>query len=394
MSTWLKLSFKRRDYHEFTGAEDIQRINWTECDSSDVIGLLRRAQLLKDENFAELVLDGIAQYIQYNSIVKSKLADTSVASTLDSLLNQYMTSSRVCLKIFRVILALLSEEKCKKKLASPSFCYRLVKVCQLYKDDDSLLLISLQIMFALTSDGIDDQVANKLMVSGGCELLCGIIHQYFNSDNGLVEWSCRIISNMAFDNAACSDKFNEIGMSEMTASILPPYYKQLHIYDDHGASVNETNKSRNILFRKLQYVFLSIGSVCRQNDAIREKMVNLEVVDMVMRIFDYSVDETNKVRTTFQMQKVSDLGNNEMTFIESLLWCISNMCYLCSSSQIRFSELGICSLLVKVLKQYQTSGTEKPVIECLRCIRNIGHNSSLSLSKFYSSGNFGKNAFS
>jgi hypothetical protein len=386
MSSWLKLSFKRRDYHEFTGVADAHRINWNECDISEILGIFQRCLELKDENFAAIILDGLIQQIQNDPSLKSKLADTSIANTLDSMLNQSMSSSNVSLKILRTILTLLTEEKCRKKFSSPSLCYRLVKVCHLHKEEESLIVHGLRIMYALTGESSNEQVASKLMVSGGCELISSIIHQYHSSDNELVEWSCRIIYNMCYDHVACSEKFGDIGVCEMAVSIISSYHEKRYFRDDEAHSLNQSNKSRTSHYRKFQHILLAIGSICRQNDMMKEKLSNLNIADIVLQVFESYQGNPHRLSVFLQdiSMKMGKLHDDDMTFIETLLWSISNLCYPCERNQIRFSELGFCSVVVKILSQQTDS--EKCVIECLRCIRNLGHDCDSSLISLHSSG--------
>lgn len=361
VSSWLAIG-KSAKFSDINDSKELGSFLPESLLPNDVMALLRRATELKSDDFYVATLDTVIGTLHNHSgdlEFQKALAVHGIATILDTILSQRMSSSIICERCLRVICFVLNEETSRPKFSSSGFCYRLIKICQLHSVDAVLLLWGLRVIRQLT---VDESLVSKFAVSGACELSAEILHQYRNKNDEIVEWACRVIHNLCYEDVNCCSKLADTGVCEIIVALLRPKPK----YEDNpNSSCSYTGSHQkssdghsnfveewNLNIRRYHYVIMALGSLCRRHDGNKERLSWLGACEVIIDVANY-------------------FSTDDVALAESLAWAIGSLTYPLQDNQISLSNLGSCHLLRTILEKHQSS--EKCVLECLRAIRNIGH---------------------
>lgn len=351
----------------------------------DLLSILKRATELKDDEFTSTTLDSIISTLQANTDpeLKSNLVANNISNLLDVLLSQRMASSRICERCLRIICSLLAEDGNRSKFSSSGFCYRLVKTCQLHSSDSLLLLWGLRVIRLLTAD---ESLVSKFAVSGACDLVASVLHHHRDKDVEIVEWCCRVIYNLCYEDVNCCLKLAECGVCEMIVAQLRPTRRSKSFANDNilnrlvedediqateGTQFNEIVETVELsegwdsTSRKYQYLILAMGSMSRRHEGNKERFGWLGACEAVIHV-------TNQFTL------------NDVALSESICWTLGNLTYPCTANQKRLCDLQASTVVIDILNKHMDS--EKCAIECLRAIRNIAHNFDLALAALKAAG--------
>lgn len=348
-------------FNEVSNHNEIPKIlSDTITPAQDVIHLLRRCIELLDDEFLIVAFDTMNNLLQSNTDVNFKefLAINGISYLLDDILSKKITSTNICERCLHSICLLVNDIACRLKFTSPVFCCRLIKICQLHSANEVLLIWGLRIIRTLS---FEDVMPQRLIVSGACELISSVMHHHKQSTDEVIEWCCRIIYNLCYDDPTSCIKLADSGICEILIAQLQPNRSNFIVENkpidsienaiDLDFSGNKLMQQFSNNISKYQYLILGLGSLGKHHCDIKDRIRILggcEVITLLLMNF----------------------GLQDPSFSESFCWSVANLSYPCLQSQINFCETGIVLNFLELLKDKENV-SNKCKVECLRAIRNI-----------------------